>query len=99
MKKDVSTHRVVTFLTREELEFLDKLEKDMMFSTGRHLSRSQILQDMAELLSKTRMNAIGIKNDDELKKKIQEAISKMNQQDKEKIPQGKSEAQDESLSE
>ncbi len=75
-----------------ELEFLDKLEKDMMFSTGRHLSRSQILQDMAELLSRTRMNAIGIKNDDELKKKIQEAISKMNQQDKEKTPQEKSEA-------
>ncbi len=92
MKKNVSTHRVVTFLTREELEFLDKLEKDMMFSTGRHLSRSQILQDMAELLSRTRMNAIGIKNDDELKKKIQEAISKMNQQDKEKTPQEKSEA-------
>ncbi|MDO8748896.1 MAG: hypothetical protein Q7J72_07290 [Candidatus Omnitrophota bacterium] len=91
MKKDVSTHRVVTFLTREELEFLDKLEKDMMFSTGRHLSRSQILQDMAELLSKTTMNAIGIKSDDELKKKIQEAISKMNQQDKEKNPQDKSE--------
>ena len=91
MKKDVSTHRVVTFLTREELEFLDKLEKDMMFSTGRHLSRSQILQDMAELLSRTRMNAIGIKNDDELKKKIQEAISRMNQQDKEKNPQDKSE--------
>ncbi|MEK6568005.1 MAG: hypothetical protein AABZ27_04650, partial [Candidatus Omnitrophota bacterium] len=58
---------------------------------GRHLSRSQILQDMAELLSKTRMNAIGIKSDDELKKKIQEAISKMNQQDKEKNPQDKSE--------
>mgnify|MGYP001590143960 CR=1 FL=1 len=75
MKKNVNTHRVVTFLTREQLEFLDKLEKDMMFSTGRHLSRSQILQDMAELLSKTRMNAIGIKNDDELKNKIQEAIS------------------------
>ena len=91
MKKNVSTHRVVTFLTREELEFLDKLEKDMMFSTGRHLSRSQILQDMAELLSKTRMNAIRIKSDDELKKKIQEAISRMNQQDKEKNPQDKSE--------
>lgn len=86
MKKNVSTHRVVTFLTREELEFLDKLEKDMMFSTGRHLSRSQILQDMAELLSRTKMNAVGIKSDDELKKKIQEAISRMSQQDKEKNP-------------
>lgn len=86
MKKNVNTHRVVTFLTRGELEFLDKLEKDMMFSTGRHLSRSQILQDMAELLSRTKMNAVGIKSDDELKKKIQEAISRMSQQDKENNP-------------
>jgi len=61
------------------------------WSASKIAGRSQILQDMAELLSRTRMNAIGIKSDDELKKKIQEAISRMNQQDKEKNPQDKSE--------
>ena len=75
MKKDVNTHRVVTFLTRQELEFLDKLEKDVIFSTGMHISRSQILHDLAELLAKTNMNAIGIKDDQELKAKMAHAIA------------------------
>lgn len=80
-QKKILTHRVVTFLTREELDFLDKLEKDVMFSTGKCISRSQILQDMAELLTKTKLNATGIKDNNELKLKMQEAIAKMNQKE------------------
>jgi parvulin-like peptidyl-prolyl isomerase len=74
MKDKLMTHRVVTFLTREELDFLDNLEKDMIFSTGRHLSRSQIIQDMADILTKTKMDASGIKDDEELKARIMQAI-------------------------
>lgn len=90
MKKNLNTRRVVTFLTREELEFLDKLEKDMMFSTGKHISRSQILQDMAELFTKTRMNAKNVKNDQELEERMLEAIARMNQQKQgqQNIPDG-----------
>ena len=73
-------HRVVTFLTREELEFMDKLDKDAMFSTGKHVSRAQILQDLAELLSRTDMNATGLRNDAELEKRMIEAIAKMSEQ-------------------
>jgi len=35
---------------------------------------------MAELLAKTKMNATGIKDNDELKAKIQDAITKLNQE-------------------
>lgn len=77
MKDKLMTHRVVTFLTRQELDFLDKLEKDMMFSTGRHLSRAQIIQDMADILTHTKMNALGIKDDAQLKARIIEAIAKL----------------------
>lgn len=80
MENKISRHRVVTFLTRQELEFLDKLEKDMMFSTGRHISRSQILQDLAELLARTNMSAIGVKDNAELEKRIIDAIAKMNRE-------------------
>ena len=82
MSKKLITHRVVTFLTREELDFLDKLEKDVMFSSGKYISRSLILQDMAELLAKTKLNATGIKDNLELKTKMQEAIAKLNQEQK-----------------
>ncbi|MFH0790690.1 MAG: hypothetical protein V2A64_03565 [Candidatus Omnitrophota bacterium] len=76
MKNGISTHRVVTFLTREELEFLDKLEKDMMFSTGSHIPRSKIIEDLVNLLLQTQMNAIEIRSDGELKEKMKEAITK-----------------------
>jgi len=79
MKNKLTTHRVVTFLTRDELDFLDKLEKDIMFSAGKYISRSQIIQDMAELLSRTHMNAKGIKDNDELKQRILEAMAKVEQ--------------------
>ncbi len=83
MKKDINTHRVVTFLNRQEIDFLDKMEKDMMFSTGKHISRSQILQDMAELLAKTKIDAAGVKDNLELKQRIQDAFGRIEQaQDK-----------------
>ena len=69
-----NTHRVVTFLTREEMDFLDKLEKDMMFSSGKSVSRSQIIEDLAELLKATGMNANCIASNEALKKKILGAI-------------------------
>lgn len=74
MNNEKVTHRVVTFLTREQVDFLDKLEKDMMFSNGKSVSRSQILQNLAGLLAKTNMNAAGVKNNEELKGKIQAAL-------------------------
>ena len=80
MKKDVNTHRVVTFLNRGEIDFLDKMEKDMMFSTGKHVSRSQILQDMAELLAKTKIDAAGVKDNLELKQRIQDAFGRLEQE-------------------
>jgi len=73
--KEKTTHRVVTFLTREEMDFLDKLEKDMMFSTGKSVSRSQIIEDLAEIVTRTGMDAKGIVDNEQLKAKIMEAIA------------------------
>lgn len=81
-------HRVVTFLTREELEFMDKLNKDAMFSTGKHISRAQILQDLAELLSRTDMDAKSLKNDADLEQRMMEAIARMSEQFSDKKEQG-----------
>jgi len=77
VKDKLTTHRVVTFLTREELEFLDKLERDMMFSTGTHIPRSKIIEDMVEVLRQTQMNADGIKDNQQLEQKMIEAITKV----------------------
>jgi len=80
MKDKLNTHRVVTFLTREELEYLDSLEKDMMFSTGSHISRSKIIENMVEVLRQTQMNAVGIKDNKQLEQKIIEAVARVLQE-------------------
>ena len=80
MNDKLTTHRVVTFLTREELEFLDKLERDMMFSTGTHIPRSKIIEDMVDILRQSQMNATGIKDNQQLETKIIESINKINRE-------------------
>ena len=80
MKDKLVTHRVVTFLTRQELEFLDKLERDMMFSTGMHIPRSKIIEDMVDILRQTQMDATDIKDNQQLEHKIIEAIAKKNKE-------------------
>ena len=77
MKNELLTHRVVTFLTREELDFLDKLEKDAMFSTGTHISRSKIIEDLADIITRTKMDAVGIKDNGELERRMMDAIAKV----------------------
>ena len=78
MKDKLITHRVVTFLTREELEFLDKLERDMIFSTGTHIPRSRIIEDLVAILRQTHMDAAGIKDNQQLEQKIIDTLTKIN---------------------
>ena len=42
--------RAVTFLTRRQIDFLDKLGKDALFSQGSKLSRSDILSELVNFL-------------------------------------------------
>jgi len=41
-------HRVITMLNRQELDFLDKLGKDALFSTGHKLSYNEILRGLID---------------------------------------------------
>ena len=45
----ITTHRVITMLNRQELEFLDKLGKDSLFSTSHKLSYNEILRGLIEV--------------------------------------------------
>lgn len=47
MKKEIS-HRVVTFLDRTELDFLDNLAKDILFTYGVKVPRSTILRTIID---------------------------------------------------
>jgi hypothetical protein len=50
MEKDEERlHRVVTFLNRKELDFLDNLSKDILFSIGVKVARSTVLRNLVDL--------------------------------------------------
>lgn len=47
-QESVFKHRVITLLDRQELEFLDRLGKDSLFSTGHKLSYNEILRGLID---------------------------------------------------
>lgn len=48
MKMKEKTYRVITFLKRQELDFLDELEKDIYFTHGIHIPRGKLVEEIIE---------------------------------------------------
>ncbi|MGD9015276.1 MAG: hypothetical protein PVI33_04560 [Candidatus Omnitrophota bacterium] len=76
MKKLVNYHakkpmqRVVTFLNRDEVDFLDRMGKDALFSTGLKLSRAKLIAWFIDFIEKLKINGKGIKSENDLEKRI-----------------------------
>jgi len=62
--------RVVAFLKRDEVDFLDKLGKDALFSTGLKLSRTKLIAWLIDFAQKLNINGKGIKSENDLEKRI-----------------------------
>lgn len=71
---EVMRHRVITMLDRKELEFLDKLGKDSMFSTGHKLSYSEILKWLIDFAIEMGVTGENVNSKDKLKEKILQKI-------------------------
>ncbi|MFH1640800.1 MAG: hypothetical protein ABIA66_02420 [Candidatus Omnitrophota bacterium] len=66
--------RVVTFLNREEVDFLDKLGKDALFSTGAKLSRAKILSWLVDFAKKLNINGENIKSEKDFESRFAEIL-------------------------
>ena len=81
-------HRVVTFLSREEVEFLDKLGKDALFTTGHKLSYNDILKGLVDLAIDAHLSAENVDSTEKLEEKmlqkIKETLEKMKEDNKHK---------------
>ena len=68
--------RAVTFLSRQQIDFLDKLGKDAFFYEGKKLSRSHIISELVNFLMDF---GISIKNinvaDDTLAQELLKMVS------------------------
>lgn len=62
----VMKHRVIALLTREQMEFLEKLSMDSAFSTGYKLAKTDIISALVDAAIKSNLDATGIKNKEEL---------------------------------
>lgn len=62
--------RVVTFLNRHEVDFLDKIGKDALFSTGIKLSRAKLIAWFVDLMKKLNISGENIKSEAEFEERI-----------------------------
>lgn len=65
-------HRVITLLDRRELDFLDKLGKDALFSTGHKLSYNDILRGLIDFLIDINLSGEKVDSEKALKERILE---------------------------
>ena len=69
-----NAHRVITFLTRAEIDFLDKIGKDALFSAGTKLSRSKIISAIVNVIRKLDISGFGLNSKNDLETKIIKAM-------------------------
>jgi hypothetical protein len=62
--------RVVTFLTRDEVDFLDKLGKDALFSTGFKLSRAKLIAWLIDFSKALNFNGKDIKSENDFENRL-----------------------------
>lgn len=68
------SHRVIASLNREQVDFLDKVGKDALFSAGLKLSRTQILSAMVNVLKRLALTGEGVKTPEEFEQRIVETL-------------------------
>jgi hypothetical protein len=66
----IVTHRVITMLGREEMDFLDKLGKDALFTTGHKLSYNDILKALIDFAMESGISGERIGSAEAFKEKL-----------------------------
>jgi len=72
--ENAKNQRVVTFLNRDEVDYLDKLGKDALFSTGAKLSRAKLIAWLVDILKGLNLSGENIKSEKDLEEKILEMV-------------------------
>lgn len=62
--------RVVVNLTREELEFIDNIGRDALFTTGKRLTNNKIIRAFINVMREIKVHGDGLYSAEELKNRI-----------------------------
>lgn len=68
-------HRVIASLNREQVDFLDKIGKDALFSAGVKLSRTQILSAMVNAIKRFNLTGDGVTSPEQFEERIMHALN------------------------
>jgi hypothetical protein len=68
------SHRVIALLNREQVDYLDQLGKDALFSSGTKLSRTQILAAMVNALRRLNLTGEGVSTAEQFEQRIVDAM-------------------------
>ena len=71
------SHRVIASLKRDQVDFLDKIGKDALFSSGVKLSRTEILSAMVNALKRFDLTGEGLKTAEQFEQRIVDAVMKL----------------------
>jgi hypothetical protein len=71
------SQRVVTFLNRDEVDFLDKLGKDALFSTGTKLSRARLIAWLIDFMKGLDINGENIASEEDLERRVLEVLQQI----------------------
>ena len=77
VERQITAHRVITMLGREEIDFLDKLGKDALFSTGHKLSYNEILRGLIDFAMDAGISGDNIDSPGALKTRLIEQASRL----------------------
>jgi len=66
----IKAGRVVVNLTREELEFVDKIGRDALFTTGKRLTNNKIIRAFVNVVKELKISGEGLYSAEELKNRI-----------------------------
>jgi len=83
-KRNGIKRRVIALVDREEMEFLEKLSMDSLFSTGRKLTKIDVIGALIDAAMQLKINAHDIHSKKELVEKIVSVVR--NQIEKRKYP-------------
>ena len=73
----VRAHRVIASLNREQLDCLDKIGKDALFSSGVKLSRTEILSAMVNVLKRLHLTGEGIQSAEQFEQRVVDLVMKL----------------------
>ena len=74
IRSQIAAHRVITLLDRKEVDFLDKLSKDALFSTGRKMSYNDTLKWLVDFAIDMGMTGEKIHSVGDFKVKLMDKI-------------------------